>query len=376
LVNQKKSCKFADKKYCLLGEIFFLKIYNFFSKMNNQNRNNKLQIRNSTAEFLTFAYQSKGDGVEIRVQYGTIWLSQKNMGLLFDTSSDNIGLHLKNIYAEGELNEISTAEDFSVVQTEGSREVCRIVKHYNLDTIIAIGYRVNSKRATDFRQWATSVLRDFALRGYVIDKKRMENGAFLDDDYFERLLEEIREIRLSKRRFYQKITDIYSTAMDYNPESPTTQKFFAKVQNKMHYAIHKHTAAELIYRRADHNKENMGLTSWEKSPNGKILKTDVAIAKNYLTASELGSLGRIVNGYLDFAEEYAKQHIPLTMSDWAKHLDLILQANGKDLLQNTGKITAALAKQHAENEFEKYRPIQDRLFESDFDKVLKMIEKQ
>ncbi|MDR0393655.1 MAG: virulence RhuM family protein [Tannerella sp.] len=334
----------------------------------------ELQIRNSTAEFLTFAYQSKGDGVEVRVQDGTIWLSQKNIGLLFDTSTDNIGLHLKNIYAEGELNEVSTTEDFSVVQQEGSREVCRTIKHYNLDLIIAVGYRVNSKRATAFRQWATAILRDFTLRGYIIDRKRMENGAFLDDDYFERLLEEIREIRLSERRFYQKITDIYATAMDYNPESFTTKEFFAKVQNKMHYAVHKHTAAELIYTRADHHKENMGLTSWEKSPSGKIIKTDVTIAKNYLSETELESLGRIVNGYLDFAEEYAKRHIPLSMSDWAKHLDLILQANGRDLLQNAGKITAALAKQHAENEFEKYRPIQDRLFESDFDKEIKRIE--
>ena len=333
-----------------------------------------LQIRNSTAEFLTFAYQSKGDGVEVRVQDGTIWLSQKNIGLLFDTSTDNIGLHLKNIYAEGELNEVSTTEDFSVVQQEGNREVCRTIKHYNLDLIIAVGYRVNSKRATAFRQWATAILRDFTLRGYIIDRKRMENGAFFDDDYFERLLEEIREIRLSERRFYQKITDIYSTAMDYNPESSTTKEFFAKVQNKIHYAVHKHTAAELIYTRADHNKENMGLTSWEKSPNGKIIKTDATIAKNYLTETELESLGRIVNGYLDFAEEYAKRHLPLSMSDWAKHLDLILQANGRDLLQNAGKITAALAKQHAESEFEKYRPIQDRLFESDFDKEIKRIE--
>ena len=334
----------------------------------------KLQIRNSTAEFLTFAYQSKGDGVEVRVQDGTIWLSQKNIGLVFDTSTDNIGLHIKNIYAEGELDEVSTTEDFSVVQQEGSREVCRTIKHYNLDLIIAVGYRVNSKRATAFRQWATAILRDFTLRGYLIDRKRMENGAFLDDDYFERLLEEIREIRLSERRFYQKITDLYATAMDYNPESFTTKEFFAKVQNKMHYAVHKHTAAELIYTRADHNKENMGLTSWEKNPNGKIIKTDVTIAKNYLTETELEALGRIVNGYLDFAEEYAKRHVPLTMSDWAKHLDLILQANGSDLLQNAGKITAALAKQHAENEFEKYRPIQDRLFESDFDKEIKRIE--
>ena len=337
------------------------------------NQNNKLQIRNSTAEFLTFAYQSKGDGVEVRVQDGTIWLSQKNMGVLFDTSSDNIGLHIKNIFNDNELLENSVTEIFSATASDGKNYQ---IKHYNLDAIIAVGYRVNSKRATAFRQWATTVLRDFALRGYVIDKKRMENGAFLNEDYFERLLAEIREIRLSERRFYQKITDIYATAMDYNLEAPITKEFFAKVQNKMHYAVHKHTAAELIYKRADHTKENMGLMSWEKSPKGKIVKVDVSIAKNYLTENELESLGRIVNGYLDFAEEYAKRQIPLTMEDWAKHLDLILQANGKDLLQNAGKITAALAKQHAENEFEKYRPIQDNLFESDFDKTIKQIENE
>jgi len=339
-----------------------------------QNKTTQLQIRNSTAEFLIFTKQANEEGIEVRVQDGTIWLTQKVMAMLFDTSIDNIGLHLKNIYNEKELNENSTTEDYSVVRLEGSREVCRNVRHYNLDAIIAVGYRVNSKRATAFRQWATSVLRDFALRGYVIDKKRMENGTFLGEDYFEHLLAEIREIRLSERRFYQKITDIYSTAMDYNPESPITREFFAKVQNKMHYAIHKHTAAELIYSRADHEKENMGLTSWEKSPKGKIVKTDVSIAKNYLTENELESLGRIVNGYLDFAEEYAKQRIPLTMEDWAKHLDLILQANGKELLKNAGKISSEIAKQHAENEFELYRPIQDKLFESDFDKVVKIIE--
>ena len=342
----------------------------------NQTENNKLQIRNSTAEFLIFTKQANAESIEVRVQNETIWISQRIMALLFDTSIDNIGLHLKNIYLENELNEKSTTEDYSVVQLEGNREVCRTVKHYNLDAIIAVGYRINSKRATAFRQWATAVLRDFALRGYVIDKKRMENGAFLGEDYFERLLAEIREIRLSERRFYQKITDIYATAMDYNAESPITKEFFAKVQNKMHYSVHKHTASELIYKRADHTKENMGLTSWDKSPKGKIVKTDVSIAKNYLTESELESLGRIVNGYLDFAEEYAKRQIPLTMEDWAKHLDLILQANGKDLLQNAGKISAVLAKKHAENEFEKYRPIQDRLFESDFDKTVKQIEKK
>jgi hypothetical protein len=332
--------------------------------------NDNLQIRNSTAEFLVFTKQADAEGIEVRVQDGTIWLSQRLMALLFDTSTDNIGLHLKNIFNAGELSEISVTEVFSVTASDGKNYK---VKHYNLDAIIAVGYRVNSTRATAFRQWATTVLRDFALRGYVIDKKRMENGTFLGEDYFERLLEEIREIRLSERRFYQKITDIYATAMDYNSESAVTKEFFARVQNKMHYAIHKHTAAELIYKRADHTKENMGLTSWEKSPDGKLVKTDVSIAKNYLTESELQSLGRIVSGYLDFAEEYAKRQVPLTMEDWAKHLDLILQANGKDLLQNPGKITAAIAKQHAENEFEKFRPVQDRLFVSDFDKIIKQM---
>ena len=337
--------------------------------------NNKLQIRNSTAEFLIFTKQENGDNIEVCIQDNTVWLTQKLIAMLFDIDRSVVTKHLNNIYQEDELNKEATCAIFAQVQQEGNRQITRNVEFYNLDAIIAVGYRVNSKRATAFRQWATSVLRDFALRGYVIDKKRMENGTFLDEDYFERLLAEIREIRLSERRFYQKITDIYSTAMDYNPESPTTREFFAKIQNKMHYAVHKHTAAELIYHRADHEKENMGLTSWEKSSHGKIVKTDVSIAKNYLTESELDSLGRIVNGYLDFAEEYAKRRVPLTMEDWAKHLDLILQANGKDLLKNSGKITAELAKQHAENEFEKFRPIQDQLFESDFDKTIKMIEK-
>ncbi len=239
-----------------------------------------VRIRNSTAEFLTFAYQTGGDGVEVRVQDGTIWLSQKSMGELFATSSDNIGLHLKNIFQEGELPAESVTEEFSVTASDGKTYA---VRHYSLDAIIAVGYRVNSKRATSFRQWATVVLRDYTLRGYVLDRKRMENGAFLDEDYFERLLEEIREIRLSERRFYQKITDIYSTAMDYDRDSPITQMFFAKVQNKMHYAVHGHTAAELIVERADHAKEHMGLTTWGKAPAGKILKSDVSVAKNYLT---------------------------------------------------------------------------------------------
>jgi len=330
-----------------------------------------LQIRNSTAEFLIFTKQAGENGIEVRVQDGTIWLSQKLMAALFDCSADNISLHLKNIFAEGEMDEFSVTEDFSVTAADGKNYR---TKHYNLDAIIAVGYRINTKRATAFRQWATAVLRDYALRGYVIDKKRMENGAFLDEDYFEHLLAEIREIRLSERRFYQKITDIYATAMDYNKNSPITKEFFAKVQNKLHYAIHGHTAAEVIYERADSAKEHMGLTTWENSPQGKIVKTDVAVAKNYLTEAELESLGRIVNAYLDLAEDRAKKHIPMTMEDWAKRLDRFLEADDRSILQDSGKISAQLAKEFAESEFEKYRIIQDRLFESDFDREVKKIE--
>ena len=326
-----------------------------------------VRIRNSTAEFLTFAYQTGGDGVEVRVQDGTIWLSQKNIGLLFETTPENVLMHLKNIYAENELSEAATANDFLAVQTEGKRQVQRSILHYNLDAIIAVGYRVNSKRATVFRQWATGVLRDYTLQGYVMDRKRMENGAFLDEDYFERLLEEIREIRLSERRFYQKIADIYATAMDYNPDAPITQAFFAKVQNKMHYAVHGHTAAELIVQRADHTKELMGLTTWAKAPGGKILKSDVVVAKNYLTAAELEDLGRIVNAYLDLAESRAKRRVPMTMEAWAKRLDIFLAADERKVLQDAGRISAEIAREHAEGEFEKYRVIQDRLFQSDFD---------
>jgi len=340
----------------------------------NKQKNSQLQIRNSTAEFLIFTNQTNAEGVEVRVQDGMVWLSQRLMAKLFDTSIDNIGFHLKNIYIENELNEKSTTEDYSVVQKEGNREVCRTVKHYNLDAIIAVGYRVNSARATTFRQWATVVLRDFALRGYVIDKKRMENGTFLGEDYFEHLLAEIREIRLSERRFYQKITDIYATAMDYNKEAPITRQFFAKVQNKLHFAVHGHTAAELIVSRADAEKENMGLTLWERAPSGKIVKTDVVIAKNYLKEQELESLGRIVNAYLDLAEDRAKRQIPMTMEDWANRLDLFLMADDRVILQDNGKITHEIAKEFAENEFEKFRIHQDQLFESDFDIELKMIE--
>ncbi len=332
-----------------------------------------LQIRNSTAEFLIFTNQTGENTIEVRLQDETIWLSQKLMAALFDCSTDNISLHLKNIFKENELDENSVAEEFSVTASDGKTYK---TKHYNLDAIIAIGYRVNSKRATAFRQWATSVLRDYAICGYVIDKKRMENGTFLGEDYFEHLLAEIREIRLSERRFYQKITDIYATAMDYNKDAVTTKEFFAKIQNKLHYAVHGHTAAELIISRANAEKEHMGLTSWESCPDGKIVKTDVAVAKNYLTETELESLGRIVSAYLDLAEDRAKKRIPMTMEDWAKRLDKFLEADDREILKNNGKITAQMAKDFAESEFEKYRIVQDRLFESDFDKAIKQIEEQ
>jgi len=337
----------------------------------NKKNSKHIQIRNSTAEFLIFTYQAQQDGIEVRVQDGTIWLSQKQIGLLFETSADNISLHLKNIFKDEELGEASVAEEFSATASDGKKYR---IKHYNLDAIIAVGYRVNSKRATFFRQWATRVLRDYTLRGYIIDKKRMENGAFLNEDYFERLLEEIREIRLSERRFYQKITDIYSTAMDYDKNSPVTKDFFAKVQNKLHYAVHGHTAAELIIDRANAEKDNMGLTNWENSPNGKILKTDVTVAKNYLSETELESLGRVVNAYLDLAEARAKRHIPMTMEDWAKRLDIFLQADDREVLKDSGKISAQIAKEFAESEFEKFRVRQDQLFESDFDREIKNLE--
>lgn len=330
--------------------------------------NKKLQIRNSTAEFLIFTNQMKEGGIEVMVKDETVWLSQKLIALLFDADRSVITKHLKNIFDTQELEEDSVCAFFAHTAEDGKNYN---TKYYNLDAIISVGYRVNSKRATAFRQWATSVLRDYAIRGYVIDRKRIENGTFLGEDYFEHLLAEIREIRLSERRFYQKITDIYATAMDYSKDSPLTKQFFAKVQNKLHFAIHGHTAAELIVERANAEKEHMGLTTWENSPDGKVVKTDVSIAKNYLTETELESLGRIVNAYLDLAEDRAKRHIPMTMEDWAKRLDKFLEADERDILQDSGKVTALFAKEFAESEFEKYRVVQDRLFESDFDHELK-----
>ena len=334
--------------------------------------NTKL-IRNSTAEFLIFTGQAGEQSIEARYEDETVWLTQKLMAELFAVDVRTVSEHLKNIYDTGELAREATLRKFRTVQTEGSREVSRNIDFYNLDAIISVGYRVNSVRATQFRQWATGVLREFAIKGFVLDKKRLENGAFLNEDYFERLLAEIREIRLSERKFYQKITDIYATAVDYNSDAPTTKTFFAKVQNKLHFAIHGHTAAELIVHRADATQPHMGLTSWEQAPEGKIIKTDVAVAKNYLSREELESMGRIVNAYLDLAEERARRKIPMTMEDWAKRLDAFLEFTERDVLRDAGKISAEMARAHAESEFEKYRIVQDRLFESDFDRVLKQI---
>lgn len=331
---------------------------------------NRKEIRNSTAEFLIFQIEGKEQGVEVYYKDKTVWCTQKAMGMLFDCSTDNISLHLRNIYDSGELEEKSTTEKISVVRQEGTREVNRSLHFYNLDAVISVGYRVNSIRATQFRQWATSVLREFAIRGYVLDKKRMENGSFLGEDYFEHLLAEIREIRLSERRFYQKLTDIYATAIDYNRDAPTTRLFFKMMQNKMHYAVHGRTAAELIVERADAEQEHMGLTSWENAPDGKIVKTDVAVAKNYLKEVELADMGQLVNGVLELAERMAKRYIPMTMEDWAKQIDTILAAGGNEVLQTTGQVSAEQAKEHAETEFEKYRIIQDRLFQSDFDRFM------
>jgi hypothetical protein len=329
-----------------------------------------LIIRNSTAEFLIFSTQAKSNGIEVRYEDENLWLTQKMMAELFQVTSQNITLHLQSIYKEHELDEGATCKDFLQVQKEGSREVNRKVKFYNLDAVISVGYRVNSKRATEFRQWSTRVLKDFSVKGFVIDRKRLENGAFLGEDYFEHLLEEIREIRLSERRFYQKVTDIYATSVDYNSKSEITIEFFRKVQNKMHFAIHGQTAAEVIVNRANHERQNMGLTSWENAPSGKIVKLDVSVAKNYLTQEELDGLGRLVNAYLDLAERQANRKIPMSMNDWSIRLDKFLEMDGSEILKNAGKVTAHFAKEFAESQFEKYRITQDQLFESDFDKLV------
>ena len=333
-----------------------------------------LIIRSSTEEFITFKLQEKDKGIHVRYENETLWMTQKAMAELFDVEQPAIAKHLINIYNENELDKDSTYSKMELVQKEGTRNVKRNIEFYNLDAIISVGYRVNSLRATEFRRWATNVLKTFTIQGYVLDKERMKNGSFIDKDYFEKLLEEIREIRLSERRFYQKITDIYATSMDYDKKSPTTINFFKKVQNKMHYAVSHQTAAEIIYSRANSEKEHMGLTSWKNSPNGKILETDVVIVKNYLSKEELESLELIVSAFLDLAENRAKRHIPMTMEDWSKRIDKFLLADDLDILKDAGKISHEIACDKALTEFEKYRVKQDKLYKSDFDLLLEETE--
>lgn len=328
---------------------------------------NKLQIRNSTVDFLVFTRDAHEEGIEVRVQNHDVWLTQKAIGQLFDVDRSVVTKHLKNIFESGELDENSVCAKFAQTADDGKTYQ---YKFYSLSAIIAVGYRINSDRATQFRQWATKVLNTFTKQGYVLDKSRLINGQIFDEDYFDHLISEIQEIRASERRFYQKITDIYVTAVDYSLDSQITKDFFATVQNKMHYAVHGNTAAEVIMARANHTKEHMGLTSWRNAPDGKIVKADVSIAKNYLSKDEMQELNEIVTMYLDYATRQARRHIPMTMTDWATKLDAFLQFNDAEILQNKGKVTAAIAKAFAESEFEQYRVIQDRLYQSDFDRLI------
>ena len=335
-------------------------------------KKNKLQIRNSTVDFLVFTRDTHEEGIEVRVQDQDVWLTQKAIGQLFDVDRSVVTKHLKNIFESGELAEDSTCAKFAQVADNGKTYQ---YKFYSLSAIIAVGYRINSDRATQFRQWATKVLDTFTKQGYVLDKNRLVNGQIFDEDYFDHLISEIQEIRASERRFYQKITDIYATAVDYSADSQTTKNFFATVQNKMHYAVHGSTAAEVIVSRADHTKQHMGLTSWRNAPDGKIVKADVSVAKNYLSSVEMQELNEIVTMYLDYANRQARRHIPMTMADWASKLDAFLQFNDAEVLQDKGKVTAAIAKAFAESEFEQYRITQDRLYQSDFDRLIASAEK-
>ena len=340
-------------------------------------KKDEISIRSSAAEYLTYVASvgDQQDSIEMRYEDENIWLTQKMMATLYDVSVAAINQHIKKIYVDSELEPESTIKKFLIVQMEGSRQVSREVAHYNLQMIIAVGFKVNNERAVQFRKWANVIVKNYTIKGWVLDDERLKNGgSVLTKEYFDRLLEQIREIRLSERRFYQKITDIYATSLDYDRTAQTTKLFFAKVQNKMHFAVHGHTAAELIYERADAEKPHMGLTTWASAPEGKIVKSDVSIAKNYLTEKEMRSLERIVSAYLDLAEDRAERHIPMTMEDWSKRLDLFLMADDRKVLQDAGKITAEIAKAKAETEFEKYRVIQDRLYMSDFDRYLLELE--
>ncbi len=339
----------------------------------------EISIRSSAAEYLTFVASTgdSADSIEMRYEDENIWLTQKMMAELYNVDVRTINYHISKVFEDSELEQEATIRKFRIVQSEGQRQISREVNHYNLQMIIAVGFKVNNERAIQFRKWANAVVKDYTIKGWVMDEERLKNGGtVLTEKYFEEQLEKIREIRLSERKFYQKITDIYATALDYDRTAKTTKEFFAKVQNKMHFAVHGHTAAELIYHRANADQPHMGLTSWKEAPLGKIMRSDVSIAKNYLTEDELYSLERIVSAYLDLAEDRARRHIPMTMEDWAKRLDIFLMADDREILTNAGTITAEIAKTHAESEFERYRIIQDRLYESDYDRFLAMEEER
>ena len=338
-----------------------------------------LSIRSSAAEYLTYvaAVGDQQESMEMRYEDENIWLTQKMMATLYDVDVRTISDHIRKVFDDSELEEAATIRKFRIVQQEGSRQVSREVNHYNLQMIIAVGFKVNNGRAVQFRKWANSIVKDYTIQGWAIDDARLKNGgSILTTEYFDNLLERIREIRLSERRFYQKITDIYATAVDYDKTAATTKRFYATVQNKMHYAVHGHTAVELIVERADHTKEHMGLTTWADAPDGKIRKSDVTVAKNYLSEEELGQLNRMVSAYLDFAENMTQRHIPLTMQDWESRLNSFIEMFEYGLLKDAGKVSAEIAKLHAETEFEKYRVIQDKLFMSDYDRYLLELEKE
>ena len=339
-------------------------------------KKDEITIRSSAAEYLTYVASvgDQQDSVEMRYEDENIWLTQRMMATLYDVGLPTINEHIKKIYADSELEETATIRKFRIVQTEGSRQVTRDTKHYSLQMIIAVGFKVNSERAVQFRKWVNQIAKDYTIKGWVLDDERLKRGAYLTEKYFDEQLERIREIRASERMFYQKITDLYATAIDYDKNSATTRRFYATVQNKMHYAVHGHTAAELIVERADHTKEHMGLTTWADAPDGKIKKSDVTAAKNYLSQDEMKQLNRMVTAYLDFAENMTLRHIPLTMQDWEKRLNSFIEMFDYGILQDAGKVTAEIAKLHSETEFEKYRVIQDRLFMSDFDKYMLELE--
>ena len=339
-------------------------------------KKDEITIRSSAAEYLTYVASvgDQQDSIEMRYEDENIWLTQKMMAALYDVDVRTINEHIKKIYSDSELEEDSTIRNFRIVQTEGSRQVTRDTKHYNLQMIIAVGFKVNSERAVQFRKWVNQIAKDYTIKGWVMDDERLKRGTYLTEKYFDEQLERIREIRASERKFYQKITDLYATAIDYDKNSATTRRFYATVQNKMHYAVHGHTAAELIVERADHTKVHMGLTTWADAPDGKIKKSDVTVAKNYLSQDEMKQLNRMVTAYLDFAENMTLRHIPLTMQDWEKRLNSFIEMFDYGILQDAGKVSAEIAKLHAETEFEKYRAIQDRLFMSDFDKYMLELE--